>query len=91
MSRSKLDAYEKALLDSYNRGEWKQVKSIKSSINKHKRIAANTIAKNERINIRLSKGDLDGIRVKAVEEGLPYQTLIASVIHKYLTGRLRAA
>ena len=91
MKKSKLDRYEKSILDSYNKGEWKSVGPLKSTLAKHKQIAANTFAKNKRINIRLSKNDLDGVRNKAAEEGIPYQTLIASVIHKYLSGRLRAA
>ena len=44
--------------------------------------------KDRRVNIRLSSGDLSDIEVKALEEGVPYQTLIASVLHKYVTGRL---
>jgi predicted DNA binding CopG/RHH family protein len=47
-----------------------------------------TAAKDRRVNIRLSSGDLQDIQVRALEEGLPYQTLIASVLHKYVTGRL---
>jgi len=47
-----------------------------------------TAIKDRRINIRLSSGDLSDIQVKALEEGVPYQTLIASVLHKYVTGRL---
>jgi thiamine biosynthesis protein ThiC len=45
-------------------------------------------AKGQRINIRLSAGDLRDTQVKAMQEGMPYQTLIASVLHKYVTGRL---
>jgi predicted DNA binding CopG/RHH family protein len=44
--------------------------------------------KDKRVNIRLSSGDLSDIQIKALEEGVPYQTLIASVLHKYVTGRL---
>ncbi|MCL2092590.1 MAG: hypothetical protein FWH12_00190 [Treponema sp.] len=40
------------------------------------------------MNIRISKADLDGIKLRAIEEGLPYQTMVASIIHKYITGRL---
>ena len=45
--------------------------------------------KDKRVNIRLSSGDLSGIQIKALEQGIPYQTLIASVLHKYVTGRLQ--
>jgi len=47
-----------------------------------------TAIKDRRVNIRLSSGDLSDIQVKALEEGVPYQTLMASVLHKYVTGRL---
>ena len=50
-----------------------------------------TLRKNSRINIRLSENDLQAIQTKAIQEGLPYQTLIASVLHKYVTGRLKIA
>lgn len=51
-------------------------------------MAKETLKKNKRINIRVSERDLEGVQKKAIEEGLPYQTLIASVIHKYVSGRL---
>jgi len=53
-----------------------------------KAAARATAIKDRRVNIRLSSGDLSDIQVKALEEGVPYQTLIASVLHKYVTGRL---
>ena len=53
-----------------------------------KAAARATATKDRRGYIRLSSGDLSDIQVKALEEGVPYQTLIASVLHKYVTGRL---
>jgi predicted DNA binding CopG/RHH family protein len=53
--------------------------------------AANTLTKDQRMNIRITKNDLDGIKLKAMEEGLPYQTLVSSIIHKYVTGKLTEA
>ena len=55
---------------------------------KFKAAARATAIKDRRVNIRLSSGDLQDIQVKAMEEGMPYQTLIASVLHKYVSGRL---
>ncbi|MBS0308308.1 MAG: hypothetical protein JSS58_04985 [Proteobacteria bacterium] len=55
---------------------------------KVKAAARATAIKDRRVNIRLSSGDLNDIQVRALEEGIPYQTLIASVLHKYVTGRL---
>lgn len=53
-------------------------------------VAENTFRKDARINIRLSSQDLDGLKIKAIEEGIPYQTLISSILHKYVSGKLRS-
>ena len=79
---------ENELLKSVEKGEWKSVKRKTSRIKKYKASAKATFYKDKRINIRISKKDLDELRKKAIEEGLPYQTLISSVLHKYITGRL---
>jgi len=79
---------EKNLLDSYGKGEWKSVKSLKTEINRYQKIAEATIRKDKRINIRIATRDLEEIQKKALEEGIPYQTLISSILHKYASGRL---
>ena len=83
----KTDRYESELLAAYDKGSLKSV-ATKSELSKFKAAARATAIKDRRVNIRLSSGDLQDIQVKALEEGLPYQTLIASVLHKYVTGRL---
>lgn len=83
----KLDAYEKDLLNAYEEGKLKSIAS-KSELARFKAAARSTAVKDKRVNIRLSSGDLSDIQIKALEEGVPYQTLIASVLHKYVTGRL---
>lgn len=83
----KTDADEFELLAAYDKGALKSV-ATKSELTKFKAAARATAIKDRRVNIRLSSGDLQDIQVKALEEGLPYQTLIASVLHKYVTGRL---
>jgi predicted DNA binding CopG/RHH family protein len=83
----KLDAYEKDLLNAYEAGKLKSIAS-KSELARFKAAARSTAVKDKRVNIRLSSGDLSDIQIKALEEGIPYQTLIASVLHKYVTGRL---
>lgn len=82
----KTDAYETELLAAYDKGALKSV-ATKSELSKFKAAARATAIKDRRVNIRLSSGDLQDIQVKALAEGLPYQTLIASVLHKYVTGR----
>ena len=89
MKKTILDHEEKDILDSYDKGEFKSVKNKNAEIAKLRQYAANTLQKNKRINIRLSERDLFGIQTRAVEEGLPYQTLISSILHKYLSGSLR--
>jgi len=84
---SKLDAYELKVLNAFEKGELKSV-ATKSELEKLKAAARATAIKDRRVNIRLSSIDLSDIQVKALEEGVPYQTLIASVLHKYVTGRL---
>ena len=85
---AKLDREERALLASAERGEWRSAAAHKSALRRYVQAARRTLKKNRRVNIRLSQADLDGLHVRAVEEGLPYQTLISSVLHKYVTGRL---
>jgi predicted DNA binding CopG/RHH family protein len=79
--------YEERLLEAYEAGKLKSV-ATKSELSKLRAAARATALKDRRVNIRLSAGDLQDIQVRALEEGMPYQTLIASVLHKYVTGRL---
>ena len=58
------------------------------AIEQAEQIARATTAKNERMNIRMNERDLKALKARAVEQGLPYQTLVSSVLHKYVTGRL---
>lgn len=84
-----LDNEEKELENSLNKGEWKSVKNLKSEINNYQSIAKNTIKKNRRINIRMSGRDIEKIQIMALEEGIPYQTFISSILHKYINGNLK--
>jgi len=89
MKKMIFDPEEKRLLESYERGDWQPIKKRQEETAKLRQYARNTLKKNKRINIRLSERDLLEIRTKAVEEGLPYQTLISSILHKYLRGIIR--
>jgi predicted DNA binding CopG/RHH family protein len=84
-----LDKEEKYLIDSYERGKWKSVKKKEPA--KYVKAAKESIAKNKRINIRLTSKDYNDIQVKAIKEGIPYQTLISSIIHKYNKGELKSS
>jgi len=82
---SKLEA---EILASFEKGEWQSVPNLKKEIARYAAIASASLAKDKRVNIRIASRDLEDIQAKAAEEGIPYQTLMASVLHKYVTGRL---
>ncbi|MBI5418124.1 hypothetical protein HZA55_09305 [Candidatus Poribacteria bacterium] len=84
----KLSKEEKDILTAYEKGKIKTVSPSKSELREIKSAAENTFRKNKRITIRLYNHDFKGIQKKAVEIGLPYQTLISSMIHRYIEGEL---
>ena len=84
-----LDQYEKELLDSVEKGEWQSVPDLSEERKRLSAYAAATFRKDRRVNVRISGKDLEALQKKALEEGLPYQTLISSLIHKYVSGRLQ--
>jgi predicted DNA binding CopG/RHH family protein len=82
-----LDRYEKQVLSAFEAGKLKSTVTSEASLRRYREYARATLAKNERVNIRLSTQDLSAIQTRAAEEGVPYQTLISSVLHKFLVGR----
>jgi predicted DNA binding CopG/RHH family protein len=87
-NKIKLDKEETELLRSIEAGEWKTVDNLDQEIERYRDAARATLRKDRRVNIRISERDLRGLQKRALEEGIPYQTLISSVLHKYLAGRL---
>ncbi len=83
-----IDQEEKDLMESIERDEWQPVKNFDQERKKALETARNTLKKDKRINLRLSQKDYHQIQIKAIEEGIPYQTLISSIVHKYLNGSL---
>jgi len=81
---------EQELVASVERGEWRPVKDMGKEIARHRLIARETMKKDQRINVRLTQNDLVSLKAKAAHEGIPYQTLVASIIHKYVSGQLAA-
>jgi predicted DNA binding CopG/RHH family protein len=86
-----LDSEEQNIIESLENNSWKSTNDLDGWKTRLAETAANTLTKDQRMNIRLTKNDLDGIKLKAMEEGLPYQTLVSSIIHKYVTGKLKEA
>ena len=89
MKETLLDKEELAQEKEIEKGEWVSVPNMEEEIKKHQVEARNFVAKNKKINIRLSEWDLNKIKIRAAEEGLPYQTLVSSLIHKYVTGKIK--
>jgi predicted DNA binding CopG/RHH family protein len=85
-----LDREEEDILSSFERDEWKSVKDLEKEKVLARKTAEKTLRKDVRINIRLTSSDLSLLKLKAAYEGLPYQTLIASVLHKYAAGHLKS-
>lgn len=85
----KLDRYERGILSAYEKGKLVSARPTRAQLDAFREAARATFIKNRRVNIRLSAADLMDIQARAYEEGVPYQTLIASVLHKYVSGRLR--
>lgn len=86
-----LDEEEQTLADSLEKGEWKTVAQVKEEVALAKQAATNTLRKDQRVNIRISKSDLNQLRQKAAYKGLPYQTLISSILHEYAAGHFDRA
>jgi len=84
---SNLDPYELEVLGAFESGNLKPIAS-KAELQLLRAAARATAIKDKRVNIRLSSTDLLDIQAKALAEGMPYQTLIASVLHKYVAGKL---
>ena len=79
---------EREFIRSIERGEWREVGDLASAVVEARQIATATLAKSERMNVRISSADLKALKARAIEEGLPYQSLVTSVLHKYVTGQL---
>jgi predicted DNA binding CopG/RHH family protein len=82
------DDEEKEILAAFEKGELKSIHPSREELARHQGYASRTISKNKRVNIRLSEKDLEDIKVRAIEEGIPYQTLMGSILHKYVAGKL---
>ena len=85
----KMDEDEREIIKSYEKGEWQSVGLPKTKLRQYKIYAKATIKKDRRVNIRISSRDLEGLQKIAMEEGLPYQTLISSILHMYISRRVQ--
>ena len=85
---NKLNSEEKEILEAFESGKLKRAKGASEKIAEHQKAAEATFKKDARINIRLSSRDLRALQARALQEGIPYQTLVSSVLHKFVDGQL---
>jgi predicted DNA binding CopG/RHH family protein len=85
----KVSKEEKELHDSVEREEWVSIPDFRKEAKRYQEYANATFRKDKRVNIRISEKDLTKIQKRALQEGLPYQTLISSILHKFVTGQLK--
>jgi len=85
----KLDSEELQLLADFERGEFESIRNFRQEKRRLEAAASATLRKNKRINIRISDRDLEQLQKIALREGIPYQTLISSTLHKFVAGRLK--
>ena len=83
----KISKDEKEILDSVERGEWRAIPDVDKESVRYQNYARSTFRKDKRINIRISEKDLIKLQRRAVKEGLPYQTFISSILHKFVSGQ----
>ena len=87
MSKYKLDQEEQEILDAFESGTIQAAPNAREEIRKHRKYAAETFKKDKRINIRIASRDLSAIQKLAIAEGIPYQTFIVSILHKFADGK----
>ncbi len=83
-----IDEEERDLIISLENGEWEEIEENEEYKLQAKKYAEATMKKDKRMNIRISERDLKNLKIKAMEEGLPYQTLVSMILHKYVSGKL---
>jgi len=84
--KPKLDKEEKEIVETYKQGEWKSTPHFEERKEELSEYARNTLKKNKRLNIRISEKDLRELQRRAIHEGIPYQTYISSILHKFVNG-----
>jgi predicted DNA binding CopG/RHH family protein len=82
-----VDAEERELVESVEGGEWREAADAKRLVQQASQYAEATIRKDKRMNIRISERDLRNLKLRALEEGIPYQTMVSMVLHKYVSGQ----
>jgi len=87
-STDQYDDEELEIITAFEAGKLESIQPSHELLELYRSYARSTLAKDKRVNIRLSAGDLEAIRIRAIEEGIPYQTLMGSILHKFVSGKL---
>ncbi|MBZ4211553.1 MAG: hypothetical protein LAD29_10510 [Rhodoferax sp.] len=87
-TKTPIDDEELEILQAWEAGVLKPVSGMATQIKDHRAVAEATFKKDQRLNIRISSRDLKSLQARALEEGVPYQTFAASLLHKYVSGQL---
>jgi predicted DNA binding CopG/RHH family protein len=85
---AKYDEEELEILQAWEAGALKPVSGMAAQVKLHRAAADATFKKDQRLNIRISSRDLKSLQARALEEGIPYQTFAASLLHKFVSGHL---
>lgn len=85
---ARLDSEEQGILDSFDRGEWQPVPGVQSEMKRYQEYAKATRKQDKYVNIQILERDLIVLQKRALDEGVPYQELISSILHKYISGLL---
>ncbi len=85
---AKFDEEEQEILNAWDSGTLKPVGDMAEQVKSHRAVADATFKKDQRLNIRISSRDLKNLQARALEEGVPYQTFAASLLHKFVSGQL---
>ena len=85
---AKLNAEEREILEAFEANQLKPIENRDAELKEHQKYAEATFKKDRRINIRISNRDLQALKKRALAEGIPYQTLVSSILHKYVDDRL---
>lgn len=87
-STDQYDDEELEIITAFEAGKLESIQPSHELLELYRSYARSTLTKDRRINIRLSTGDLEAIKIRAIEEGIPYQTLMGSILHKFVSGKL---
>ena len=85
---NQLDGEERELLRSYELGEWKSVANLEAEMERYREYARTTLELDRSVDVPISSSDLDAIQKLAIEEGMPFQALMSSIVHNYLAARM---